>query len=108
MRTLAAPVRALLLSISVVLLLGSAAQAADQKAPKTDAAKIANAMTAAPAAVSRNANVVEMSEDGSMKVLRKGPDADANAAFRAAGVNRWVGSPAIKIYSWGSAYRGYI
>jgi hypothetical protein len=72
MRTLAAPVRALLLSISVVLLLGSAAQAADQKAPKTDAAKIANAMTAAPAAVSRNANVVEMSEDGSMKVLRKG------------------------------------
>src|SRR5436305_12170184 len=41
-------------------------------APKTDAAKIANAMSAAPAALSRNASVVEMNEDGSMKELRKG------------------------------------
>jgi hypothetical protein len=38
----------------------------------SDAAKIANAMTAAPPAVSRNASVVEMNEDGSMKMLRKG------------------------------------
>jgi hypothetical protein len=50
-------------------MLGGAAQAA---APKTDAAKIANAMTAAPPAVSRNASVVEMNEDGSMKELHKG------------------------------------
>jgi hypothetical protein len=47
------------------------AQAADRK-PRSDAAKIANALTAAPPAVSRNASVVEMNEDGSMKVLRKG------------------------------------
>src|SRR5215472_12581733 len=43
-----------------------------QTKPSSDAEKIANAMTAAPAAVSRDASVVEMNEDGSMKVLRKG------------------------------------
>jgi hypothetical protein len=43
-----------------------------QAKPSSDEEKIANAMTAAPAAVSRNASVVEMNEDGSMKVLRKG------------------------------------
>jgi hypothetical protein len=71
MSTLASPVQALLLSVSFVSMLSAAAHGADQK-PKTDAAKIANAMTAAPAAVSRNASVVEMGEDGSMKALRKG------------------------------------
>src|SRR5207248_2901010 len=60
---------ALVLSVSLVAMLGGAAQAA---APKTDAAKIANAMSAAPAAVSRNAAVAEMNQDGSMKELRKG------------------------------------
>src|SRR6266849_4239987 len=60
---------ALLLAVSVVAMLGNAGQAA---APKTDAAKIASAMSAAPPAVSRNASVVEMNEDGSMKELRKG------------------------------------
>jgi hypothetical protein len=60
---------ALLLSVSLVAMLGGTAQAA---APKTDAAKIANAMTAAPPALSRNASVAEMKEDGSMRELRKG------------------------------------
>ena len=32
--------------------------------PKTDAAKIANAISAAPPAVSRNASVMEMTADG--------------------------------------------
>jgi len=48
---------------------------ADQGAgrdPLTDAAKIANALTAAPPAVSRNASVVEMNDDGRIKMLRKG------------------------------------
>jgi hypothetical protein len=59
-----------LLPLSLLALCMSA-QAADRK-PPSDAAKIANALTAAPPAVSRNASVVEMNEDGSMKVLRKG------------------------------------
>jgi hypothetical protein len=42
-----------------------------QAKPSSDAEKIANAMTAGPVAVSSNASVVEMNEDGSMKVLRK-------------------------------------
>src|SRR5216684_3747825 len=60
---------ALVLSVSVAAILGVTAQAA---APKTDAAKIANAVTAAPPSVSRNASVAEMNADGSMKELRKG------------------------------------
>jgi hypothetical protein len=69
MSSFACPASALLLSVSIVAVLGTAAQAAP---PKTDAAKIANAMTAAPPAVSRNASVVEMNEAGGMKELRKG------------------------------------
>ena len=46
--------------------------AAEAAAPKTDTAKIASALSAAPPAVSRNAAVVEMNESGSMKELRKG------------------------------------
>jgi hypothetical protein len=57
------------LSIAAFALLAGFAHAA---APKTDVAKIVNAMSAAPAAVSRNAAVAEMNEDGSMKELRKG------------------------------------
>jgi hypothetical protein len=72
MVTTSPPVRAFLLSAAFLSMLAGAAQAVDKRAPKTDAAKIANAMTAAPPAVSRNASVVEMNEDGSMKVLRKG------------------------------------
>ena len=53
---------ALLLSIPAFALLGTVAQADDWKAPKTDAAKIANAMTAAPPSVSRTATIAEMSE----------------------------------------------
>ena len=56
----------------ISILSSTAAQAVEKKPGKTDAAKIANAMTAAPKAVSRNASVVEMNEDGSMKVLRNG------------------------------------
>ena len=56
----------------VSMLSSAAAEAAEKKASKADAAKIANAVTAAPKAVSHNASVVEMNEDGSMKVLRKG------------------------------------
>ena len=41
-------------------------------APKSDAAKIVNAMSAAPPAVSRNASVMEMTADGKMKMLRQG------------------------------------
>ena len=67
-----ATLRALLLSAPALALLGAAAHTAEWKAPKTDAAKIANAMTAAPPSVSRTATVAEMSEDGTMKVLRKG------------------------------------
>lgn len=47
------------------------AQATEHK-PQTDAAKIANAMTAAPPAISRHAAIAEMNEDGSMKTLRQG------------------------------------
>jgi hypothetical protein len=36
------------------------------------AAKIANALTAGPPALSRNARVAEMNEDGTMRLLRKG------------------------------------
>ena len=46
--------------------------AAPAKAGKGDAALIASAMTAAPAAVSAKATIVNMSADGSMKTLRKG------------------------------------
>src|SRR5437868_4595117 len=57
------------LVLSVAALLDGSAQAAS---PKTDAAKIANAMSAAPAALSRNSSVAEMNEDGSIKELRQG------------------------------------
>ena len=70
MRTLKSAI-GLALSISAVAMVTGIAQAA----PKTDAAKIANAMTAGPAAVSRDASIVEMSDDGTMKVLRKGTGA---------------------------------
>jgi hypothetical protein len=62
----------LLCSIPAIALIGGIALGAEWKAPKTDAAKIANAMTAAPPSLSRNATVAEMGEDGSMKVLRQG------------------------------------
>lgn len=69
MSTFTCQTSALLLSVFIGTMSVGATQAA---APKTDAAKIENAMTAAPPAVSRNASVVEMNEDGSMKELRKG------------------------------------
>ena len=72
MCNLVGAVRLLLISALVGSVpIGTVAEAA-QKAPKTDAAKIANAMSAAPPAVSRNASVMEMAADGTMKMLRKG------------------------------------
>ena len=71
MSTSASRMQALLLSISFIAVMGAYAYGADQK-PQTDAAKIANALTAAPPMVSRSASVAEMKEDGSMKELRKG------------------------------------
>src|SRR5437762_10495003 len=68
MRTVAPNYVGLLLTPFLLGLVGHAQAAA----PKTDAAKIANAMSAAPAALSRNASVAEMNEDGSMKELRQG------------------------------------
>ena len=75
MSTFASPLRSLLISGLAFGVLGGISQAADFKPPKTDAAKIANAMTAGPPSVSRNATIAEMGEDGSMKVLRKGSGA---------------------------------
>jgi hypothetical protein len=57
---------------------GASAWAADQTAPakppmpKTDAQLIASAMTAAPAAVAKNATIVAMDANGGMRTLRKG------------------------------------
>ena len=65
-------VRLLVVSVMVGSMSIGAAPKAAQKAPKTDAAKIANAMSAAPPAVSRNASVMEMTADGNKKTLRKG------------------------------------
>ena len=46
-------------------------RAAERK-PTSEAARIANAMSAAPPAISRHASVAEMNDDGSMKMLRQG------------------------------------
>jgi hypothetical protein len=72
MRTLKGLGRSIAIAACV---LGTVSGAAQSAAPKTDAAKIANAMTAAPSSASRNATIAEMNEDGSMKVLRKGAGA---------------------------------
>jgi hypothetical protein len=55
-----------------LLAICTSAQGTDHKPPSDDAAKIANALTAAPPAVSQNASVVEMNDDGSTKLLRRG------------------------------------
>jgi hypothetical protein len=60
--------------LAAALVAGSDAPRA-QTPPKTDNQKIANAMSAAPPAISSTASVAEMAEDGSMKVLRKGTGA---------------------------------
>jgi hypothetical protein len=60
--------------VSVALWTLGSAHGADRK-PLSDAAKIANALTAAPPTVSRTASVIEMNEDGTMKTLRKGSGA---------------------------------
>jgi hypothetical protein len=72
MGNLIGAVRLLLVSVLVGSMPIGAAPEAAQTAPKTDAVKIANAMSAAPPAVSRNASVMEMAADGKMKMLRQG------------------------------------
>ncbi len=59
---------------AVVLCLGVTAAAAAQKkdATPSTAAKIASARSAAPAAISANATIAEMSADGKMTTLAKG------------------------------------
>src|SRR5205814_1081854 len=61
-----------------------------------DAVKISNAMSAAPAALLRNASVVEMNEDGSMKELRQGTNGwtcvpDDPGTRCASTLTRWSG-----------------
>jgi hypothetical protein len=63
--------RSFLLPIALMTAFSGLCRAAEHK-PPTDAAKIANAMTAAPPAISRNASISEMSDDGGMKTLRQG------------------------------------
>jgi hypothetical protein len=73
-----------LLALSLTAILGAGAALAQTEAhkapaakpasaaPKDDAAIIASAMKAAPAAVARNATIVTMGADGAMRVVRKG------------------------------------
>jgi hypothetical protein len=56
---------------TVSLLAISAAASAEDK-PISDAAYIAQALSAAPAAVAKDATVVRMEQDGSMRTVRKG------------------------------------
>src|SRR6202035_1339875 len=67
-----AAVRLVLGSILIGSMPAGIVWGATHQPPKTDAAKIANAMSAAPPAVSRNASVMEMTADGNMRMLRKG------------------------------------
>ncbi|HEX3915101.1 MAG TPA: hypothetical protein VHW71_16500 [Steroidobacteraceae bacterium] len=59
-----------LLSISIAAHADPAKVAA--KSTPTDAALISSAMSAAPAAVGKNATIVAMEADGKMRILRKG------------------------------------
>jgi hypothetical protein len=67
-----AAVRLVLGSILVGSMPAGPVWGAAHQPPKTDAAKIANAISAAPPAVSRNASAMEMTADGNMRMLRKG------------------------------------
>jgi hypothetical protein len=58
-------------AVAAMLVLMGSTQAADTKAP-TDAQMIASAMRAAPARVARDATIVAMEADGTMRTLRKG------------------------------------
>ena len=63
-------------ALVVVLVVGLAglavAQGPAHTPPKTDEEMIANAMSAAPAAVGRDATIMAMDEKGQMRVLRQG------------------------------------
>ncbi|MFL5338436.1 MAG: hypothetical protein ACJ8H8_36060, partial [Geminicoccaceae bacterium] len=65
--------------VSFVYSPGSA-DAADFKPPTTDVEKVANAASAAPAAVGRDATVIDIDAKGNLRTLRKG-------------TNSWVCNP---------------
>jgi hypothetical protein len=58
--------------VTVVALAGHASAQPRHTPPKTDEEKIANAMSAAPNAVAREAAIVDVDAQGKMKVLREG------------------------------------
>src|SRR5437762_12262472 len=59
-------------SILVIVSAFAAAPAAKKKAAPSDAQLIAGAMSAAPAAVAKNATIITMTADKKMRTLRKG------------------------------------
>ena len=61
--------------VAAAALAGPAAAQPKHKAPKTDAEMIANAMSAAPKAVAKDATIIVMDEHGKMRVLREGKGA---------------------------------
>jgi len=60
------------LSLTMLAHADTAATASKAKAGPTDAELIKSAMSAAPAAVSKNATIVAMEADGNMRTIRKG------------------------------------
>jgi hypothetical protein len=58
--------------LSVSVFVGAAAVGAAVAQPAADTAKIASAMRAAPASVAKQAGVMDVGADGSMRELRKG------------------------------------
>src|ERR1044071_3249121 len=63
--------RGLRLSLGMLLLFGTAAWAADPAKPD-DAKLIDSAMSAAPMTIAKNATVIEMAADGTMRTVRAG------------------------------------
>jgi hypothetical protein len=59
--------------VALVVVTGVSIFAADMKmSPMTDSQIIASAMTAAPASIAKNATIVAMKADGTMRTVRKG------------------------------------
>lgn len=62
----------LVTSTTLVLAVGAHAEGAKAKAAASDKKLIASALSAAPSAVGKQATIVEMGADGTMRTLRKG------------------------------------
>jgi hypothetical protein len=71
-RTISGILMLSLASLSLAMLASADTPKAAAKAAPTDAELIKSAMSAAPAAVSKNATIVAMEADGKMRTLRKG------------------------------------